>query len=172
MGISSYNRSVAAEFLLKWGEDIPGAERLPGGSQSALDWQTMDGLTASSSLHCAVTCCMLRWTESRQSASSVTRPTSSSSLCTGHRGCGSSTTSKWRSGMAVGLRYGVVPVRKRKKSAIKLLEMDIPRLEQVLGQPDASHRQLKATADSFYLPVWTEKLYGNECSSCSLLPRS
>ena len=67
-----------------------------------------------------------------------------------------------RSPCAVGLRYGVVPVRKRKKSAIKLLEIDIPGHDEVLGQPDASHAQLKATADSFYLPLWTEKLYGNE----------
>ena len=85
---------------------------------------------------------MLRWTESRQSASSVTTPTSSSSLCTVYRGCGSSTTSKWR---------------RKKKSAIKLLEIDIPGLDQVLGQPDASHAQLKATAGSFYLPLYGQK---------------
>ena len=61
-----------------------------------------------------------------------------------------------RSPCAVGLRYGVVPVRKRKKSAIKLLEIDIAGLE-VLGQPDASHAQLKATADNFFLPVCGQK---------------
>ena len=63
-----------------------------------------------------------------------------------------------RSPCAVGLRYGVVPVRKRKKSAIKLLEIDIPGHDEVLGQPDASHAQLKATADSFYLPVYGQKI--------------
>ena len=52
---------------------------------------------------------------------------------------------------------GVVPVRKREKSAIKLLEIDIPGLDQVLGQPDASHAQLKATADSFFLPLYGQK---------------
>ena len=61
-----------------------------------------------------------------------------------------------RSPCAVGLRYGVIPVRKRKKSAIKLLEIDIPGHDKVLGQPDATHAQLKATADSFYLPLWTD----------------
>ena len=54
-----------------------------------------------------------------------------------------------RSPCAVGLRYGVVPVRKRKKSAIKLLEIDIPGHDEVLGQPDASHAQLKATASIY-----------------------
>ena len=100
MGISSYNRRVAAEFLLKlarrhtrsWATTWRQSENTRLGNY---------GWTASSSLHCAVTCCMLRWKESRQSASSVTTPTSSSSLCTEHRGCGSSTTSKWRSGMAM-----------------------------------------------------------------------
>ena len=47
-----------------------------------------------------------------------------------------------------------------KKSAIKLLEIDIPGLDQVLGQPDASHTQLKATASIY--PLWMEELYGNE----------
>ena len=54
------------------------------------------------------------------------------------------------------------PFGKGKKSAIKLLEIDIPGLDQVLGQPDASHAQLKATADSLYLLLWTAKMYGNE----------
>ena len=62
-----------------------------------------------------------------------------------------------RSPCAVGLRYGVVPVRKRKKSAIKLLEIDIPGHDEVLGRHDASHAQLKATADSFYLPLYGQK---------------
>ena len=92
-GTSSYNRCVAAEFLLKlarrYTRSWATAWRHPENTR-LVDY----GWTASSSLHCAVTCCMLRWTESRQSASSVTTPTSSSSLCTGHRGCGSSTTSK------------------------------------------------------------------------------
>ena len=63
------------------------------------------------------------------------------------------------------------PFGRGTKSAIKLLEIDIPGLDQVLGQPDASDAQLKATADSFYLPIWPEKLYGNEWRSCSLLSR-
>ena len=63
------------------------------------------------------------------------------------------------------------PFGKGNKSAINLLEIDIPGLDQVLGQPDMSHAQLNATADSFYLTLWTEQLYGNECRSCSLLPR-
>ena len=55
------------------------------------------------------------------------------------------------------------PFGKRKQSALKLLEMDIPGLDQVLGQPVATHAQLKATADSFFLPLLrTEELYDNE----------
>ena len=49
------------------------------------------------------------------------------------------------------------PFGKGKKSAIKLREIDIPGLDQVLGQPDASHAQLKATADSFFLPLYGQK---------------
>ena len=49
------------------------------------------------------------------------------------------------------------PFGKGKKSAIKLVEIDIPGLDQVLGQPDASHAQLKATADSFFMPVCGQK---------------
>ena len=49
------------------------------------------------------------------------------------------------------------PFGKGKKSAIKLLEIYIPGLDQVLGQPDATHAQLKATADSFYLPLYGQK---------------
>ena len=52
-GIASYNRSVVAEFLLKWGEDIPGAERLPGGSQRTPDWETMGGLPHQAYTDCA-----------------------------------------------------------------------------------------------------------------------
>ena len=63
------------------------------------------------------------------------------------------------------------PFGRGTKSAIKLLEIDIPGLDQVLGQPDATHAQLKATADSFYLPIWPKKLYGSEWRSCSLLSR-
>ena len=44
---------------------------------------------------------MMRQTEPRQSASSVTTRTYSSFWCTSHRGCGSLPTSKWRSGMAM-----------------------------------------------------------------------
>ena len=43
------------------------------------------------------------------------------------------------------------PFGKRKKSALKLLEIDTTGLDQVLGQPDATHAQLKATEDSFFL---------------------
>ena len=46
------------------------------------------------------------------------------------------------------------PCGKGKKSALKLLEIDIPCLDQVLGQPGATHAQLKATADSFLLPIY------------------
>ena len=49
------------------------------------------------------------------------------------------------------------PFGKGKKSAIKLLEIDIPGLDQVLGQPDATHVQLKATADSFFLALYGQK---------------
>ena len=45
------------------------------------------------------------------------------------------------------------PCGKGKTSAIKLLYINIPGLDQVLGQPDATHAQLKATADSFYTPM-------------------
>ena len=48
------------------------------------------------------------------------------------------------------------PFGKGKKSALKLLEIDIG-LDQVLGQPGATHAQLKATADSFFLPLYGQK---------------
>ena len=41
------------------------------------------------------------------------------------------------------------PFGKGKKSALKLLEIDMPGLDKVVGQPGATHAQLKATA-SFY----------------------
>ena len=46
------------------------------------------------------------------------------------------------------------PCGKGKKSVLKLLEIDIPCLNQVLGQPGATHAQLKVTADSFFLPLY------------------
>ena len=49
------------------------------------------------------------------------------------------------------------PFGKGKKSALKLLEIDIPGLDQVLGQPGATHAQCKATADSVYLPLYGQK---------------
>ena len=52
-GISSYHCCVAAEFQLKRREDIPGAERLPGGSQRTHDWETMGGLPHQAYTDCA-----------------------------------------------------------------------------------------------------------------------
>ena len=49
------------------------------------------------------------------------------------------------------------PFGKVKKSAIKLLEIDIQGLDQVFGQPGATHAQLKATADSFFLTLYGQK---------------
>ena len=49
------------------------------------------------------------------------------------------------------------PFGKGKKSTLKLLEIDIPGLDQVLGQPDATHAQLKATTDSFFLSLYGQK---------------
>ena len=46
------------------------------------------------------------------------------------------------------------PFQKGKKSALKLLEIDIAGLDQVLGQLGATHAQLKATAHSFILPLY------------------
>ena len=43
---------------------------------------------------------------------------------------------------------------KGKKSAVKLLDIDIPGLDRVLGQLGATHAQLKATTDSFFLPLY------------------
>ena len=52
-GILSYNRRVAAEFLRKWGEDILGAESLPGGSQRTPDWEATGGLHYQACTDCA-----------------------------------------------------------------------------------------------------------------------
>ena len=49
------------------------------------------------------------------------------------------------------------PFGRGKKSTLKLLEIDIPGIDQVLGQPDATHAQIKATADSFFLPFYGQK---------------
>ncbi|KAK2167751.1 hypothetical protein NP493_1261g00015 [Ridgeia piscesae] len=46
------------------------------------------------------------------------------------------------------------PFGKGNKSALKLLEMDIPGLDQVPGQPDAIHAQLQETAYTFFLPLY------------------
>ena len=49
------------------------------------------------------------------------------------------------------------PYGKGKPSALKVLEVDIPGLDEVLGQPEATHAQLKATADSFFLPLYGQQ---------------
>ena len=49
------------------------------------------------------------------------------------------------------------PFGKGKKSALKLLEIDIPGLGQVLGQPGATHAQLQETACTFFLPLYGRK---------------
>ncbi|KAK2175325.1 hypothetical protein NP493_722g02014 [Ridgeia piscesae] len=41
--------------------------------------------------------------------------------------------------------------------ALNLLEIDIPGLDQVLGQPGATHAQLQETAYTFFLPLYGEK---------------
>ena len=46
------------------------------------------------------------------------------------------------------------PFGKGKKSALKLLEIDVPGLDQVLGQPGATHAQLNATEENFFLPLY------------------
>ena len=50
---------------------------------------------------------------------------------------------------------------KRKKSALKLLEIDIPDLDQVLGQPGATHAQLQETAYTILLPLYGQR----ECTT-------
>ena len=49
------------------------------------------------------------------------------------------------------------PFGKGKKSEHKLLEIDIPGLDQVLGQPGATHAQLQETAYTFFLPLYGQK---------------
>ena len=50
------------------------------------------------------------------------------------------------------------PCYKGKKSAFKVLaNSDIPRLQDVLGEPDVSHDQIKATAGSFFLVLYNQK---------------
>ena len=49
------------------------------------------------------------------------------------------------------------PFGKGKKSALKLLEIVIPGLDQVLGQPGATHAQLQETAHTFFLPLHGQK---------------
>jgi hypothetical protein len=50
------------------------------------------------------------------------------------------------------------PCYKGKKSALKVLgNSDIPGLQDVLGEPDVSHDQLKATAVSFFLALYNQK---------------
>ena len=56
---------------------------------------------------------------------------------------------------AVGCDTVSYPFGKLKKSALKLI--DIPGLDQVLGQPVATHGRLKATADGFSLPLCGQK---------------
>ena len=46
---------------------------------------------------------------------------------------------------------------KGKKSALKLLEIDIPGVDQVLGQSGAIHAQLQETAYTFFLPLYGQK---------------
>ena len=48
------------------------------------------------------------------------------------------------------------PFGKGKKSALKLLEIDIPDLDQVLGQPGATHAQHQET-HTFFLPLYGQK---------------
>ena len=43
------------------------------------------------------------------------------------------------------------PSRKGKKSALKLLDIDITGYDQVFGQPSTTNAQLKATTASFFL---------------------
>ena len=58
----------------------------------------------------------------------------------------------------VRLRYSVVLLWKRgKRSALKLLEIDIPGLDQVLGQPGAIHAHLQEAAYTCFLPLYGQK---------------
>ena len=49
------------------------------------------------------------------------------------------------------------PFGRGTKSALRLLERDIPGLDQVLGQPGATHVQLQETAYTFFLPLYGKK---------------
>lgn len=49
------------------------------------------------------------------------------------------------------------PFGKAKKTALKLQEIDIPGLDQVLGQPGATHAQFQETAHTFFLPLYGQK---------------
>ena len=49
------------------------------------------------------------------------------------------------------------PFGKEKLSALRLLERDLPGLDQVLGQPGATHTQLQETASTFFLPLYGQK---------------
>ncbi|MPC79409.1 hypothetical protein E2C01_073935 [Portunus trituberculatus] len=46
------------------------------------------------------------------------------------------------------------PFGKGKTSALKLLQLDLPGLDGVLGQPGATSAELKATGESFFLPLY------------------
>ena len=65
---------------------------------------------------------------------------------------------KWNGDVLdIKLRYSVVPLWKRKQSALKLLEIDIPGLDQVLGHPGATLAQFQETAHTFFLPLYGQK---------------
>ena len=49
------------------------------------------------------------------------------------------------------------PFGKGKKSSLKLLEIDIPGLDQVLGQPDATHAQLQEAAYTFFSTLYGQR---------------
>ena len=49
------------------------------------------------------------------------------------------------------------PFGKGKQSILKLLENDIPGLDNVLGEPEATQPQLKATVDAFFLLLYGQK---------------
>ena len=107
-------------------------------------------------------------------------PTSSFSWSTGHQGCALSPRFKWNGDILdineIVQRLGPktcsqllgihalsgcdtvsYPFGKGKKSALKLLEINIPGLDQVLGQPGAIHVQLQETAYTFFLPLYGPK---------------
>jgi hypothetical protein len=49
------------------------------------------------------------------------------------------------------------PFGKGKKSALKILEIYIPGLDQVLGQPGATHAHFQETAYTIFLPLYGQK---------------